>query len=153
MVCFFFQAEDGIRYLVRSRGLGDVYKRQRMASSFASATIMTETSFWRRWASTPADCPRRARPDGHASAAANRLTLSVISGSKLKLPGRRMPLQALQWSSACKGLPQRACSIRSGGPAGPARQRSPHPRMSQLLTSSSSPFNVSRYYCRGGRSL
>ena len=27
-MCFFFQAEDGIRYLVRSRGLGDVYKRQ-----------------------------------------------------------------------------------------------------------------------------
>ena len=25
---FCFQAEDGIRYLVRSRGLGDVYKRQ-----------------------------------------------------------------------------------------------------------------------------
>ena len=25
---WFFQAEDGIRYLVRSRGLGDVYKRQ-----------------------------------------------------------------------------------------------------------------------------
>ena len=24
----FVQAEDGIRYLVRSRGLGDVYKRQ-----------------------------------------------------------------------------------------------------------------------------
>ena len=29
MLCFFlFQAEDGIRGLVRSRGLGDVYKRQ-----------------------------------------------------------------------------------------------------------------------------
>mgnify|MGYP003381651552 CR=1 FL=1 len=28
---FFFQAEDGIRYLVRSRGLGDVYKRQMQA--------------------------------------------------------------------------------------------------------------------------
>ena len=28
VVCFFFQAEDGIRDLVRSRGLGDVYKRQ-----------------------------------------------------------------------------------------------------------------------------
>ena len=28
LVFFFFQAEDGIRYLVRSRGLGDVYKRQ-----------------------------------------------------------------------------------------------------------------------------
>ena len=25
---FFYQSEDGIRYLVRSRGLGDVYKRQ-----------------------------------------------------------------------------------------------------------------------------
>ena len=25
---FFFQAEDGIRDLVRSRGLGDLYKRQ-----------------------------------------------------------------------------------------------------------------------------
>ena len=31
LVCFFFfQAEDGIRDLVRSRGLGDVYKRQFM---------------------------------------------------------------------------------------------------------------------------
>ena len=28
MLIFFFQAEDGIRDLVRSRGLGDVYKRQ-----------------------------------------------------------------------------------------------------------------------------
>ena len=28
-VVFFFQAEDGIRDLVRSRGLGDVYKRQK----------------------------------------------------------------------------------------------------------------------------
>ena len=28
LVGFFFQAEDGIRDLVRSRGLGDVYKRQ-----------------------------------------------------------------------------------------------------------------------------
>mgnify|MGYP003381393884 CR=1 FL=1 len=27
-MCVFFQAEDGIRDLVRSRGLGDVYKRQ-----------------------------------------------------------------------------------------------------------------------------
>ena len=31
MVCF-FQAEDGIRDLVRSRGLGDVYKRQPLCS-------------------------------------------------------------------------------------------------------------------------
>ena len=29
-VVLFFQAENGIRYLVRSRGLGDVYKRQKI---------------------------------------------------------------------------------------------------------------------------
>ena len=31
LTCLFFQAEDGIRDLVRSRGLGDVYKRQVVA--------------------------------------------------------------------------------------------------------------------------
>ena len=30
LVVLFFQAEDGIRDLVRSRGLGDVYKRQEL---------------------------------------------------------------------------------------------------------------------------
>ena len=30
LVGFFFQEEDGIRDLVRSRGLGDVYKRQKL---------------------------------------------------------------------------------------------------------------------------
>ena len=35
---FFLQAEDGIRYLVRSRGLGDVYKRQsQMRAATASS--------------------------------------------------------------------------------------------------------------------
>ena len=38
-VVFFFQAEDGIRDLVRSRGLGDVYKRQAVKSSVPSARI------------------------------------------------------------------------------------------------------------------
>ena len=33
---FFFQAEDGIRDLVRSRGLGDVYKRQAHDPTMAS---------------------------------------------------------------------------------------------------------------------
>ena len=32
---FFFQAEDGIRDLVRSRGLGDVYKRQIVGGGMA----------------------------------------------------------------------------------------------------------------------
>ena len=34
---FFFQAEDGIRDLVRSRGLGDVYKRQIISSRWPLA--------------------------------------------------------------------------------------------------------------------
>ena len=34
---FFCQAEDGIRDLVRSRGLGDVYKRQGVAGPTVSA--------------------------------------------------------------------------------------------------------------------
>ena len=33
MIWFFFQAKDGIRVLVRSLGLGDVYKRQVSAST------------------------------------------------------------------------------------------------------------------------
>ena len=38
MYCFFFfQAEDGIRDLVRSRGLGDVYKRQILAADVPAA--------------------------------------------------------------------------------------------------------------------
>ena len=36
---FFFQAEDGIRDLVRSRGLGDVYKRQSAYSRRRSMTV------------------------------------------------------------------------------------------------------------------
>ena len=46
MICnvwmfFFFQAEDGIRDLVRSRGLGDVYKRQSL-SIFEFLSVMTD---------------------------------------------------------------------------------------------------------------
>ena len=39
-MCFFFQAEDGIRDLVRSRGLGDVYKRQ--ANMWSTMTVDAE---------------------------------------------------------------------------------------------------------------
>ena len=38
---FFFQAEDGIRYLVRARGLGDVYKRQDQVSLMPDAAAAT----------------------------------------------------------------------------------------------------------------
>ena len=41
---FFFQAEDGIRDLVRSRGLGDVYKRQREGRKGCAARRGDETA-------------------------------------------------------------------------------------------------------------
>ena len=41
-VVVFFQAEDGIRYLVRSRGLGDVYKRQPRTRGGASPSDRRE---------------------------------------------------------------------------------------------------------------
>ena len=40
---FFFQAEDGIRDLVRSRGLGDVYKRQVSMMVFAPSFTTPDT--------------------------------------------------------------------------------------------------------------
>ena len=39
---FVFQAEDGIRDLVRSRGLGDVYKRQRELTSIPRPALMAD---------------------------------------------------------------------------------------------------------------
>ena len=41
---FFFQAEDGIRDLVRSRGLGDVYKRQRMPDLLSHREVQNENT-------------------------------------------------------------------------------------------------------------
>ena len=40
-VTFFFQAEDGIRDLVRSRGLGDVYKRQEQRGTMTALWNIT----------------------------------------------------------------------------------------------------------------
>ena len=41
LIVFFFQAEDGIRDLVRSRGLGDVYKRQLLIFPFSHILFNT----------------------------------------------------------------------------------------------------------------
>ena len=38
---FFVQAEDGIRDLVRSRGLGDVYKRQHLFNGYLEDLVYT----------------------------------------------------------------------------------------------------------------
>ena len=41
VMVFFFQAEDGIRDSVASRGLGDVYKRQLLYCSFPQLPLAT----------------------------------------------------------------------------------------------------------------
>ena len=55
-LCFFFQAEDGIRDLVRSRGLGDVYKRQARLLRPVVPTVCGITD--RSSAAHPAAVPR-----------------------------------------------------------------------------------------------
>ena len=55
IVVFFFQAEDGIRDLVRSRGLGDVYKRQ----------VHDTLGKRPRPKNTPDSCGRVASPPRH----------------------------------------------------------------------------------------
>ena len=59
---FFFQAEDGIRDLVRSRGLGDVYKRQSLGYSVSTGPEV-ESDFYNFEAlNFPANHPARDMP-------------------------------------------------------------------------------------------
>ena len=62
LVVLFFQAEDGIRDLVRSRGLGDVYKRQLLE-------MLPEASIARTIEVTGAACEAEAdKANGTATA-------------------------------------------------------------------------------------
>ena len=55
LIVFFFQAEDGIRDLVRSRGLGDVYKRQVWALlfTFIGMFLFSLVWGWNYWPPAP----------------------------------------------------------------------------------------------------
>ena len=68
---FFCQAEDGIRDLVRSRGLGDVYKRQAPLRSVDVARSRH---------------PGESRDDGIRLVFARRLRLQPVSYTHLTLP-------------------------------------------------------------------
>ena len=68
---FFFQAEDGIRDLVRSRGLGDVYKRQGLEGTDCDAA-----------ADAGVAAAQLARPPRRGAAAG----LSPVSYTHLTLP-------------------------------------------------------------------
>ena len=71
VIFFFFQAEDGIRDLVRSRGLGDVYKRQMPGSRRPAPSA-------RRW-------PSRVSPSTVATGTAS-ISAGTVSYTHLTLP-------------------------------------------------------------------
>ena len=76
---FFFQAEDGIRDLVRSRGLGDVYKRQAQGAVRLHVRERVTKGFGEcqteEWAGGPlVSCARRPR------------TIRTVSYTHLTLP-------------------------------------------------------------------
>ena len=61
IVIFFFQAEEGLRDLVRSRGLGDVYKRQPQrvrTLSLARPCLLTRRREFMNIVGTPLVLPR-----------------------------------------------------------------------------------------------
>ena len=68
---FFFQAEDGIRDLVRSRGLGDVYKRQALFYEPRPQRIQNN--------------PKREIHSGFAPTH-SRATIATVSYTHLTLP-------------------------------------------------------------------
>ena len=76
---FLFQAEDGIRDLVRSRGLGDVYKRQAPAGGVPCAAGVHAHHLPRRGRAAGRDA-RRARGPGPGASSA------PVSYTHLTLP-------------------------------------------------------------------
>ena len=79
VVCFFFQAEDGIRDLVRSRGLGDVYKRQASAP-----VILGSLGIHRNLDLATFDCERQSLLLSYLQAKLHCLT--AVSYTHLTLP-------------------------------------------------------------------
>ena len=85
LLCFFFfQAEDGIRDLVRSRGLGDVYKRQAAISTASEIAMPSEPG--------ESGCAARmARPAAVNSDAVSYTHLTLADErSSVDLGGRRI---------------------------------------------------------------
>ena len=77
-VFFFFQAEDGIRDLVRSRGLGDVYKRQGL---LAGALVVVRSVRFQVSAGRPREPRRRPHVAGQL-----KLGTEPVSYTHLTLP-------------------------------------------------------------------
>ena len=85
---FFLQAEDGIRDLVRSRGLGDVYKRQSLAWPPWGIAV------WQARASRPVlpggFCSSRIGEERHLKACLLYTSDAADERSSVDLGGRRI---------------------------------------------------------------
>jgi len=81
LLFFFFQAEDGIRDLVRSRGLGDVYKRQLLAevAALVDAGVL-RTTLGQDLGMINAENLRRAHEILESGASRGKLVLSGFGG-------------------------------------------------------------------------
>ena len=119
-VCFFFfQAEDGIRDLVRSRGLGDVYKRQQAGGGGMTCFRAT----YRRSARTTTSvtvvpsAAARSFTACHRSSGTRTLRIGVCVG-------RMSGAQGVEGGALWGRPPRELGDQRRGlGPAGPGRYR------------------------------
>ena len=84
MYVFFFQAEDGIRDLVRSRGLGDVYKRQARCTA-ASCSVCN-----RNWDDDAPNSERKPPPLVISIACLLYTSDAADERSSVDLGGRRI---------------------------------------------------------------
>ena len=84
MIVFFFQAEDGIRDLVRSRGLGDVYKRQvRRGLPAKSSVSVMKASFSRAKPACKGPMPRASCCLLYTSDAADERSSVDLGGRRI----------------------------------------------------------------------
>ena len=119
---FFFQAEDGIRDLVRSRGLGDVYKRQvtndslRRALPFAGGVCGAEIGGTVRIAreiAAPLLGERRVAPPVAVLAAVQQVLNDPAQRPAARHLPRMTPSASASRGSLAAPAPRRTSSPRS----------------------------------------
>ena len=102
---FFFQAEDGIRDLVRSRGLGDVYKRQVIHTHSTHLVALTLAGVWSAADVLPPITPYFVMKVGHVPLIACLLYTSDAADerSSVDLGGRRIIKKKTKQGNSSQG--------------------------------------------------
>eukprot|EP00656_Telonema_subtile_P008830 TRINITY_DN14130_c0_g1_i3.p1 TRINITY_DN14130_c0_g1~~TRINITY_DN14130_c0_g1_i3.p1 ORF type:complete len:209 (-),score=87.69 TRINITY_DN14130_c0_g1_i3:104-730(-) len=129
-IIFFFQAEDGIRDLVRSRGLGDVYKRQSaerlkrlgetnqllagLETKFAhNQTQREQAEHAAAQAQSRADAAQEAADAGQAEVSTQQRRVSTLEDAVRQLEKQLLELQAGE-QAARAGSEQQQQALRQG---------------------------------------